>query len=105
MVILKGCRPATENGPRRFLRSRIFKALIAVFVVVAAVSGSVVTHYYNRYARMIDTRLDGQVFHNTAKIYAGSSKLVTSLSDSVRVKRRLVTFKDIPKVLVDAVTA
>jgi len=45
------------------------------------------------------------VFRHAAKIYAASPKLVTNLSDASRAKRRLVEFKDIPKVLVDAVTA
>ena len=45
------------------------------------------------------------MFQSTAKIYAASPKLVTNLSDASREKRRLVEFKDIPKVLVDAVTA
>jgi membrane peptidoglycan carboxypeptidase len=39
------------------------------------------------------------------EIYAASSILVTNLSGASRSKRRLVEFKDIPKVLVDAVTA
>jgi membrane peptidoglycan carboxypeptidase len=50
-------------------------------------------------------KLGGQVFQHTAKIYAASSILVTNLSGASRSKRRLVEFKDIPKVLVDAVTA
>ena len=45
------------------------------------------------------------MFQSTAKIYTASPELVTNLSDASREKRRLVEFKDIPKVLVDAVTA
>jgi penicillin-binding protein 1B len=55
--------------------------------------------------RIIDLKLSRQVFQNTAKIYATSTKLVTNLSGASRAKRRLVEFKDIPKVLVDAVMA
>jgi penicillin-binding protein 1B len=55
--------------------------------------------------RIIDLKLSRQVFHNTAKICAASPKLVTNLSDASRAKRHLVEFKDIPKVLIDAVTA
>jgi penicillin-binding protein 1B len=90
---------------RGFLRSRVFKVFITVLVVFFIVSGAVVTHYYNRYARLIDLRLSGHVFPNTAKIYAASTKLVTNLSGVSRAKRRLVEFRDIPKVLIDAVTA
>src|SRR5438132_4930917 len=90
---------------RRFLRARVFKVLISVFVGLPIISGAVVIHYYNRYVRMIDVRLSGRVFQNTARIYAASDKLITTLSGESRAKRRLVEFKDIPKVLIDAVTA
>ena len=90
---------------RRFLRTRVFKVLLSMFLVFAIVPSAVVVHYYNRYARIIDLKLSRQVFRNTAKIYADSPKLVTNLSDASRAKRRLIEFKDIPKVLVDAVTA
>lgn len=76
-----------------------------MFVLVVATSGAVVIHYYNKYAQIVDLKLSRQVFQNTAKIYGTSPKLVTSLSGTLRAKRRLVEFKDIPKVLVDAVTA
>ena len=90
---------------RCFLRPRVFKVFITVLVVSFIVSGAVVIQYYNRYARLIDLRLSGHVFPNTAKIYAASTKLVTNLSGVSRAKRRLVEFSDIPKVLIDAVTA
>src|SRR5262245_34196985 len=54
---------------------------------------------------MIDHRLNGPIFENTAKIYDGSGKLLTRLAGKDRAKRRLVQFEEIPKVLVDAVTA
>ncbi len=94
-----------QDLTRRFLRARVFKVLISVFAVLCIVASIVVIHYYDQYSRMIDLRLSGHVFQNTAKIYAVSGKLVTSLSGESRVKRRLVEFKDIPKVLIDAVTA
>src|SRR5207237_919024 len=46
-----------------------------------------------------------QMFQHTAKIYTAFPKLVTNLSDALRAKRRLVEFQDLPKMLVDAVTA
>jgi penicillin-binding protein 1B len=84
---------------------RVFKILISLFVLFSIASSTVVTHYYNRYARIIDLKLGREVFQHTAKIYAASPKPVTNLSDASRAKRRLVEFKDLPKVLVDAVTA
>jgi penicillin-binding protein 1B len=105
IVIVKERKPEKEGLTRRLLRTRVFKILISVFLVFSIVSSAVVIHYYNRYARIIDLKLSRQVFQNTAKIYSASTKLVTNLSGASRAKRRLVEFKDIPKVLVDAVTA
>ena len=102
---MKKQKPKPEGLTRRLLRRRVFRILVSVLVVFLIVSSAVVTHYYQRYARIIDLKLSRQVFQHTAKIYAASPKLVTSLSGASRAKRRLVAFKDIPKVLVDAVTA
>src|SRR5262245_45436183 len=89
----------------RFRRTRVFKVLAIVSAVFFIVSSSMVVHYYYRYTRMIDQRLNGPIFENTPKIYDGSGKLLTRLAGEDRAKRRLVEFKDIPKKLVDAVTA
>jgi len=102
---VKEGRPRPQGRTRRFLRTRVFKILLSMFLVFSIVSSAVVVHYYNRYARIIDLKLSRQVFRDSAKIYTVSPKLVTNLSDASRAKRRLVEFKDIPKVLVDAVTA
>src|SRR5262245_18965306 len=94
------------SGPaNRVLRTPIFKVLASICAVFFLISGSVVGHYYSRYSRMIDERLNGHLFENPAKLYDRSGKLLTSLSGKDRAKRRLVEFKDVPKVLVDAVTA
>jgi penicillin-binding protein 1B len=90
---------------RRILRSRAFKIFGSVLGVLFVVASLFVFHYYNEFARMIDIKLSGRVFQNTAKIYSSSTKLVTSLSDESRAKRRLVEFYEIPRVLIDAVTA
>jgi penicillin-binding protein 1B len=102
---VKEHKPKPEGLTRRFLRTRVFKILVSVLLVFSIVSSAVVIHYYNRYAQIIDLKLSRQVFQHTAKIYAASPKLVTNLAGAARAKRRLVEFKDIPKVLVDAVTA
>jgi penicillin-binding protein 1B len=96
-------KPGSMTG--RFLRTRVFKILMSLFAVFFLLSSTLVIHYYNHYSRIIDVRLSGQVFPLTAKIYTVSSKLFTNLSDASRVKRRIIEFKDLPKVLVDAVTA
>jgi len=104
MVIVKQRSPQPGSVTRRFLRTRVFRVLISVLVVLLIASSTVFILYYNRYAQVIDIKLS-RVFPNTAKIYAVSTKLVTNLSGESRAKRRLIEFKEIPKVLVDAVTA
>ncbi len=105
IVTVKKEKPTREQLTRRFLRAPVGKIFVGLFLVFSLISSGIVIHYYNRYARIIDLKLSRQVFRNTAKIYAASPKLVTTLSEASRSKRRLVEFKDIPKVLVDAVTA
>ncbi len=95
----------TFCSARDFVRSWL-KLLLLIVVVLSTASGAVLVHYYAKYSRMIDARLSGQVFKNTAKIYAApQEQLVTTLFDASREKRRLVEFEDIPRVVVQAVTA
>src|SRR5436190_12558365 len=89
----------------RFVRTRIFKRFLVVGAVLAIVCASILGFYYQQYSQIIDQRLNGHVFENTAKIYDSSGNLITHLSGEGRSKRRLVEFKDIPRVLIDAVTA
>jgi penicillin-binding protein 1B len=70
------------------VRTRSFKIFVSVLVVLSIASSAVVMHYYDRYARMIDLKLSRQVFRRTAKVYAASGKLVTTLSGVSRIKRR-----------------
>ena len=105
IVAAKGIFPKKEPPWRRFLRTPIFKILSVMVVVFCIVSGAFSIYFYKQYARIIDGKLNRQIFQNSAKIYGNSPVPVTNLSGASRVKRRLVEFKDIPKVLVDAVTA
>src|SRR5262245_16572920 len=89
----------------RYARTRVFKRFVVTGAVLAIVCASILGVSYHRYSQIIDQRLNGHVFENTAKIYDGSGNLVTTLSGEGRSKRRLVEFKEIPKVLIDAVTA
>src|SRR5213593_1281827 len=169
-----------------FFRSPLFKILLSIFLFFFIGTSALVLYYYNYYSRVIDRRLSGEIFKNTAQIYAapyriypgqrlalndvvlrlqragfdpadkgGSSdddgvyeasggrvtikpkigdalrldfgrtsltrivrspggeadeawlpaELVTNLSDQTREKRRLVEYKDLPKILVDALIA
>src|SRR3989475_9238521 len=168
-----------------FFRSPLFKILLSIFLFFFIGASAILLFFYNHYSRIIDRRLSGEIFKNTAKIYAapyrvypgqrlvlddvvlrlqragferadktGSdddggyevkgnrvtirpkigdalrldfaknsltrivkdpggetdeawlpAELVTNLSDQTREKRRLVEYKDLPKVLVDALIA
>jgi penicillin-binding protein 1B len=53
-----------------WLRRPIFKVLLALFIIgLIAVSGTTL-YYYQYYSKLIDRRLDGEVFQRTATLYA-----------------------------------
>jgi penicillin-binding protein 1B len=89
----------------RWARTPSFKWLSVASGAFTIVCVCIFGYYYHRYSHIIDQRLNGPIFENTAKIYDQSGKLITNLSGQGRSKRRLVEFHDIPKVLIDAVTA
>jgi hypothetical protein len=66
MVIVKQRSPQPGSVTRRFLRTRVFRVLISVLVVLLIASSTVFILYYNRYAQVIDIKLS-RVFPNTAK--------------------------------------
>ena len=168
-----------------FFRSPLFKILLSIFLFFFIGASAILLYYYNYYSRTIDRRLSGEIFKNTAQIYAAPyrvypgqrlvlddvvvrlqragferadkagtdddgayevkgnrvtilpkigdalrldfaknsltkivkdpggeadeawlpAELVTNLSDQTREKRRLVEYKDLPKILVDALIA
>ena len=55
---------------KAFLRSPSFKISAALMLIAAIAGGVVFMHYYNIYSTIIDRRLSGDVFKDTAKIYA-----------------------------------
>ena len=70
---MPGSRKKTKAGAGRiktFLRSPYFKVIVVLVIIAGIAGGSVVMHYYNQYATIIDRRLAGEVFKRTAKIYA-----------------------------------
>ena len=54
---------------RILFRSPITKVAAALVLIVAIACGAVFMHYYNTYATIIDRRLSGEIFQNTARIY------------------------------------
>ena len=60
-----------KSGPvKAFLLSPFVKVSAALILIAAIAGGVVFTHYYNIYATIIDRRLSGEIFKDTAKIYA-----------------------------------
>src|SRR5437870_3500648 len=53
-----------------FFRSPLFKLLLSVFLFFFIGASAIVLYYYNYYSRIIDRKLSGELFKNTAQIYA-----------------------------------
>src|SRR5438445_565771 len=60
----------TRGRSHFFGRDPVLRSALLVFVLLATVSASVFTYYYIQFDRIIDQRFKGQVFSNSAKIYA-----------------------------------
>jgi penicillin-binding protein 1B len=61
-------KPGTSS--RGLARDPVLKAALIVFLALATASGGFFTYYYVKFGRMIDQRFKGQVFANSARIYA-----------------------------------
>jgi penicillin-binding protein 1B len=66
---------STESAARFLPQDAALRAGLAIFLILAVVSFGVFTFYWIRYARVVDRRLSGPIFDNTAKIY-GTPELV-----------------------------
>src|SRR5437867_12526132 len=53
-----------------FFRSPLFKILLSIFLFFFIGASAILLYYYNYYSRTIDRRLSGEIFKNTAQIYA-----------------------------------
>jgi penicillin-binding protein 1B len=63
-------KPKNPQAPKRWFRTLIFKiAVLFVLLTVIGTSG-VFLYYYAHYSRIIDRRLSGEIFKNTARVYA-----------------------------------
>lgn len=81
-------------------------SLFGLFVLLAGIFGFV----SSKYLKLVDRRLLSGPFSDTYNIYAeagydGKPRLVTNVAEQGREKRRLVSFQEIPAVLVQAVTS
>ncbi len=58
------------KGTRQHLSDPVIKAAVAAFVILSTLLLGVFAFYYIKYEKIIDRRMSGQIFSNTAKIYA-----------------------------------
>jgi penicillin-binding protein 1B len=63
-------RPAKITKFFSFFRSPLFKVLLSIFLFLFIGASALVLYYYNYYSKVIDRRLSGEIFKNTAQIYA-----------------------------------
>src|SRR5438105_11944232 len=58
-----------------FFRSPLFKILLSIFLFFFIGTSAIVLYYYNYYSRVIDRKLSGEIFKNTAQIYAAPFRI------------------------------
>ncbi len=63
------------KGVRSRLSSPLVRASLAAFLIVCLGLFGVFSYYYVKYQKIVDRRMSGQIFANTAKIYAQSRNL------------------------------
>src|SRR5947209_2467945 len=68
-----------KNGKKAkfsyFIRSPLFKVLLSLFLFFFIGTSALVLYYYNYYSKVIDRRLSGEIFKNTAQIYAAPYRI------------------------------
>src|SRR6266446_2773261 len=68
-------KPSTKEKFSNFFRSPLFKVLLSVFLFFCIGTSAIVLYYYHYYSKIIDRRLSGEVFKNTAQIYAAPFRI------------------------------
>jgi penicillin-binding protein 1B len=63
------------NATRLFKATKPFKILLSVFLFLFIATSGAILYYYHYYAGIIDRKLDGEVFKNTAQIYAAPYRI------------------------------
>src|SRR5258708_10356556 len=78
------------KGFRGSLRNPFFRAGLAAFLIIFLVFFGIFSYYYIKYQKIVDKRMSGQIFANTAKIYAQPRSLrVGQKADSHEVANYL----------------
>ena len=68
-------KPSTKQKFSNFFRSPLFKVLISLLLFLFIGTSAIFLYYYNYYSRIIDRKLSGEIFKNTAQIYAAPYRI------------------------------
>src|SRR5262252_10527552 len=68
-------KPSKREKVTNFFRSPLFKVLLSIFLFFFIGTSAFVLYYYNYYSRIIDRKLSGEIFKNTAQIYAAPYRI------------------------------
>src|SRR5262249_60134332 len=68
-------KPSTKQRFSNFFRSPLFKVLLSLFLFFFIGTSAVFLYYYNYYSKIIDRKLSGEIFKNTAQIYAAPFRI------------------------------
>jgi penicillin-binding protein 1B len=68
-------KPSKKEKFSNFFRSPLFKVLLSLFLFFFIGTSAVFLYYYNYYSKIIDRKLSGEIFKNTAQIYAAPFRL------------------------------
>jgi penicillin-binding protein 1B len=63
-------KPKKAKRSKALFRSPVFKISLAAFLVAFISVSATFLYFYVEYSRIIDRRLNGEIFKNTAKLYA-----------------------------------
>jgi len=70
-------KPLNVNARKvfNFLRSPLFKILLSILLFFFIGTSAIFLYYYTYYSRLIDRTLSGEIFKNTAQIYAAPYRI------------------------------
>jgi penicillin-binding protein 1B len=68
-------KPSKKEKFSSFFRSPLFKVLLSIFLFFFIGTSAVLLYYYNHYSKVIERKLSGEVFKNTAQIYAAPFRI------------------------------
>src|SRR5262245_3081107 len=72
---LSKAKPSKKEKLTNLSRSPLFKVLLSIFLFFFIGTSALVLYYYNYYSKMIDRKLTGEIFKNTAQIYAAPLRI------------------------------